>query len=259
MVSFRIGVNRRIQTILAEAGIASRRESERIIRAGRVTVNGQRVTQLGSKADPERDRISVDGTLVSPAPPKRYLVLNKPAGYVTTRFDPRGRPVVFDLLSPQPVRLFSVGRLDYWTEGLLLLTNDGALAHRLMHPSFGLERVYEAQVAGRLSDETLRMMRKGVMLEDGIAIPLAIELLSREKDQSLLKLTLGEGRYREVRRICQAMGHKVLRLRRVQFGPLRLRGLAPGQSRALTPRELDQLRAAISGSSDRRVTPRTER
>ena len=250
---------RRLQKILAEAGIASRRESERLIRAGRVTVNGRTVTQLGSKADPERDRIAVDGKPLSPVPHARYLLLNKPAGYVTTRVDPRGRPVVFDLLPPQPVRLFSVGRLDYWTEGLLLLTNDGALAHRLMHPRFGCRRVYEAQVAGRVSGETLRRLRRGVMLEDGAAMLLAIEVLSREKDQSVLKLTLGEGRYREVRRICQAVGHKVLRLRRVQFGPLRLRGLAPGQFRALTPPELDQLRAAVSESSDRRMTPRTER
>ena len=250
-------MERRLQKILAEVGIASRRESERLIRAGRVTVNGRTVTQLGSKADPDRDRIAVDGTLVSPAPRARYLLLNKPAGYVTTKVDPQGRPLVFDLIPPQPVRLFSVGRLDYWSEGLLLLTNDGALAHRLMHPSFGFVRVYEAQVAGRVSDETLRTMRKGVMLEDGVAVPLKVELLSRKKDQSLLKLTLGEGRYREVRRICQAVGHKVLCLRRVQFGPLRLRGLAPGQSRALTPQELSQLRAAVSRSDDRpRALPR---
>jgi pseudouridine synthase len=159
--------------------------------------------------------------------------------------------VVFDLLPPQPVRLFSVGRLDYESEGLLLLTNDGELAHRLMHPKFGCERVYEARVVGRASDETLRTMRKGVMLEDGVAVPLKVEPLSRKKDQSLLKLTLGEGRYREVRRICQAVGHKVLHLRRVQFGPLRLRGLAPGQSRTLTPREISQLRAVASKSDDR--------
>ena len=237
---------KRLQKILAEAGIASRRESERLIRAGRVTVNGRTVTQLGSKADPDRDRIAVDGKLVSPAPRARYLLLNKPAGYVTTKADPRGRPVVFDLLPPQPVRLFSVGRLDYWTEGLLLLTNDGELAHRLMHPRFGCKRVYEAQVAGQVSDETLRRLRRGVVLEDGVAVPLSVELLSRRRDQSLLKLTLGEGRYREVRRICQAVGHKVLRLRRIQFGPLSLRGLAPGQSRTLTPRELAQLQAILS-------------
>jgi pseudouridine synthase len=238
-------VEKRLQKILAEAGIASRRESERFIREGRVTVDGRAITALGSKADPDRDLIAVDGKVVRASQPKRYLLLHKPAGYVTTRADPRGRSVVFDLLPREKTRLFTVGRLDYGTEGLLLLTNDGELAHRLLHPRFGCEREYEAEVVGWVRDETLARLRRGVALEDGLALPIKVEIRRRGKEKSLLSLTLGEGRYHEVRRICEAFGHRVLRLRRVRFGPLRLRGLAPGQSRALTPRELALLRAFV--------------
>lgn len=238
-------MEKRLQKILAEAGIASRRESERLIEAGRVTLNGRRVTTLGSKADPDRDLIAVDGKLLRAPEPKRYLLLHKPAGYVTTRVDPRGRPIVFDLIPREKARLFTVGRLDYGTEGLLLLTNDGELAHRLLHPRFGCEREYEAEVAGRVSDEAVARLGRGVRLDDGVARPIKVELLRRAKERSFLSLVLREGRYREVRRICEAVGHRVLRLRRVRFGPLRLRGLAPGQSRPLTPGELSHLRAFV--------------
>ena len=235
-------MERRLQKILAEAGIASRRESERLIEAGRVTLNGRLVTALGSKADPDRDLIAVDGKLLRVPEPKRYLLLYKPAGYVTTRTDPQGRPIVFDLIPREKARLFTVGRLDYGTEGLLLLTNDGELAHRLLHPRFGCEREYEAEVAGRVSDATLARLRHGVRLDDRPAVPIKVELLRRGKDRSYLSLVLREGRYREVRRMGEAVGHRVLRLRRVRFGPLTLRGLAPGQSRPLTREELSRLR-----------------
>lgn len=233
----------RLSKILAKAGLDSRRGSERLIALGRVTVNGQAVTNPGAAADPTRDLILVDGRPLPLPEPKRYVLLHKPAGYMTTRRDPQGRPVVLDLVPGERVRLFPVGRLDLDAEGLLLLTNDGELAQRLLHPRYRIPRVYEVEVEGRVTQEGVRRFREGVVLEDGPARPTEVKLLSRSEGTTWLRLTMTSGRYREVKRLCQAVGYRVVRLRRTRFGPLRLWGLRPGERRALTPRELEALRA----------------
>lgn len=236
-------MEKRLNKILAEAGLASRRGSERLIAEGRVAVNGQVVTLQGAAADPERDRITVDGRPLGAPEPKRYVLLNKPRGYLTSRMDPRGRPVVLDLVRGERVRLFPVGRLDFDAEGLLLLTNDGALAQRLLHPRFGIRRVYEVEVEGRVSRAALPRWERGVPLADGPARPAEVRLLRRTRATTWLRLAFTEGRYREVKRFCQALGHQVLRLRRVAFGPLRLGRLAPGATRLLTAAEIARLSA----------------
>ncbi len=234
-------MEQRLQKILAEAGIASRRGSERLIREGQVRVNGEVVTRLGSLADPERDRIEVGGRPLAPPQAKRYVLFHKPPGYLTSRVDVRGRPLVFDLLPAELRHLAPVGRLDMGTEGLLLLTNDGEVAYHLAHPRYEVPRVYEAEVEGEVSADALGRLRRGVLLEDGPARPKEVERL--RKPGSWLRITMTEGRYREVRRLCQAVGHRVLRLRRVQFGSLRLQGLGAGRWRALTPREVKLLKS----------------
>ncbi len=235
----------RLQKLLAEAGVASRRGAERLIQAGRVTLNGRVVTELGVQADPERDRIRVDGRALPRREPKRYLALHKPRGYLTTREDPRGRPRVFDLLPDVGERLHAVGRLDFDAEGLLLLTNDGELTYRLTHPRHGVPRVYHVCVEGRGDPATLAALRRGVLLEDGPArADEARWLRSAGPGRAWIALTLREGRYREVKRLCRAVGLSVERLVRVGYGPVRLGRLAPGAWRELTPRELTGLAAA---------------
>jgi pseudouridine synthase len=236
-------VDKRLSKILAEAGLASRRGSERLIADGRVAVNGKTVTAQGTTADPARDRITVDGRPLGAPEPKRYVLLNKPRGFLTSRIDPRGRPVVLDFVREERVRLFPVGRLDFDAEGLLLLTNDGDLAQRLLHPRFGMRRVYEVEVEGRVGAAALPRWARGVTLRDGPAKASEVRLLSRTRNTTWLRLSFTEGRYREVKRFCQALGHRVVRLRRVQFGPLRLGRLAPGATRPLTPAELARLGA----------------
>ncbi|HEV8673416.1 MAG TPA: pseudouridine synthase [Methylomirabilota bacterium] len=240
----------RLQKLLAEAGVASRRAAERLIQAGRVSVNGQPVTELGARADPARDRISVDGREMARPEPKRYVLLHKPPGYLTTRDDPRGRPRVFDLLPDLGVRLHPVGRLDYDAEGLLLLTNDGALTYQLTHPRHAVARVYEVCVEGRVDPATLAALRHGVVLDDGPARADAVRRLGPAgAGKTWLALTLREGRYREVKRLCRAVGLEVRRLVRVAFGPIRLGRLAPGRWRELTTRERTALGADAGAAS----------
>jgi 23S rRNA pseudouridine2605 synthase len=242
----------RLQKLLAEAGVASRRGAERLIQAGRVSVNGRPVEELGARADPERDRIEVDGQELPRAEPKRYVLLHKPPGYLTTREDPRGRPRVFDLLPELEVRLHPVGRLDYDAEGLLLLTNDGALTYRLTHPRHAVARVYHVLVEGRIDPAALAALRRGVLLEDGPARAEEARLLRRAGPEAAwLALTLREGRYREVKRMCRAVGLTVRRLVRVAFGPLRLGRLAPGAWRDLDRRELAALGERTAASEPR--------
>lgn len=236
-------MEKRLSKILAEAGLASRRGSERLIAQGRVTVNDRPVTTQGTSADPARDLIRVDGRPLPRVEPRRYLLLNKPPGYLTTRSDPRGRPVVLDLVGRERVRLFPVGRLDFDAEGLLLLTNDGALAQRLLHPRFEIPRVYEVEVVGRVRLVDLPRWERGTTLSDGPAKAREVRLLGATPDTTWLRIVFTEGRHREVKRFCLALGHRVLRLRRVGFGPLRLGRLELGAVRPLRSSELAQLKA----------------
>jgi 23S rRNA pseudouridine2605 synthase len=240
----------RLNKILAQAGLTSRRGADHFVLEGRVAVNGVVTREPGTLADPTTDRITVDGRALPARESIQYLLLNKPPGVVTTVRDPQGRPVVTDLL-PAAVRerVYPVGRLDADVEGLLLLTNDGALTHRLLHPRYGLPRVYEAEVAGRVSEADVPRWRRGVVLDDGPAKPLDVELLRSASAMSVLRLSFTEGRKHEVKRYCEALGHRVRRLRRIAFGPLRLGALPPGGCRALTPREVTALRAAAAAVS----------
>jgi len=235
----------RLQKLLARAGIASRRESEKLIAAGRVSVNGKIVIALGTKADPETDTIALDGEPLSFAEPKHYLLLNKPADVLSTRHDPQGRATVMQLV-PQRLRryLYPVGRLDMDAEGLLLLTNDGELAHALTHPSFEIPKTYLATVQGQVSRDELQALRAGVELKDGPAAADVAEIVELSGDSTVLSLTLHEGRKREVKRLCQAVGHRVIALQRVSLGPLELGQLQPGKYRALSAEEIEQLYAA---------------
>ena len=203
--------------------------------------------EVGTLADPARDRIAVDGQPLPAAERTLYILLNKPRGYLTTRSDPQGRPVVTDLVQV-PARLFPVGRLDADVEGALLLTNDGALTHRLLHPRYGLPRHYEAEVAGTVSRADLGRWRRGVMLDDGPAVPAGVELLRSGPGRSRLRLTFTEGRKHEVKRYCEALGHPVVALRRLAFGPLALGTLRVGAWRPLTPGEIARLRRVASSS-----------
>jgi len=230
----------RLQKVLAQAGVGSRRTSEDLIAAGRVRVNGE-VATLGVRVDPEADLVEVDGAAVGLRPGLVHYLLNKPAGVVTTAADPQGRPTVVDLVPAEP-RVYPVGRLDADTEGLLVLTNDGELAHRLTHPSFGVDKEYLAEVAGKPSRGALRRLREGVELDDGITAPAVVALA----DDQVLRLTIHEGRNRQVRRMCAAVGHPVRRLVRVRIGPLSDHRLAPGEWRALAQDEVRALERAAA-------------
>lgn len=250
----------RLQRYLAEAGIASRRKAEDLIRAGRVEVNDQ-VATLGTVVDPKRDRVRVDGETVRRPTIHVYLVMNKPRGVLCAGSDARGRPTVYHLLPPLPVRVHSVGRLDFQSEGVLLFTNDGDLSRALAHPSSQVPRVYHVKVQGRVSDATLARLRRGVILSDGPARCASCRILRRSVPRTertrprprrttgsntWVEVTVTEGRWREVRRMFQAVGLPVLKLRRVRFGPVALEHLQPGQCRPLTESEVAALRASVS-------------
>lgn len=228
----------RLQKVLARVGFGSRRVCEELIADGRVRVNGE-VADLGRRVDTASDRVEVDGVAVGVRPDLVYYLLNKRRGVVTTASDPQGRPTVVEQVPAEP-RVFPVGRLDADTEGLLLLTNDGELAHRLTHPSFGVEKEYLAQVQGRPSPGAVRRLREGVDLEDGPTAPARVALVPPDG----LRLVIHEGRNRQVRRMCEAVGHPVLRLVRTRIGPLADRGLAPGRWRELSVAEVRALEAA---------------
>lgn len=240
----------RLQKILAQAGIASRRAAEALILQGRVTVNGVTVTRLGTRADPARDDIRVDGRRVRIAPTRRYILVNKPRGYVTTRRDPQGRPTVLDLLGRRREEyLYPVGRLDYDSEGLVLLTNDGELALRLMHPRYGIERVYAVLVRGVPDERDLGRLARGIVLDGRRTRPAEVRIdrivRASGSPRAWLTMAIREGRYRQVRRMCEAVGHPVVRLRRIRLGPLADLHLKPGQVRELTPAEVAALKRAV--------------
>jgi len=229
----------RLQKVLAEAGLASRRVAEQLIAEGRVEVNGE-VAVLGRRVDPESDVVRVDGSRLPTARRHRYLMLNKPRGVVTTLDDPAGRSTVADYM-PRGSRLFYVGRLDADTSGLLLLTNDGDLTNRLTHQRYEVPKTYIAAVEGKMGSATLRRLRDGVVLDDSELVPDAVRLLQASASGSLLRITLHEGRNRVVRRLLEAVGHPVVDLSRVAFGPLELGTLGVGQVRELTRDELGSL------------------
>lgn len=245
-----MGREERVQKILAAAGVASRRASEDLIAQGRVTVDGV-LAELGMKADAETADIRVDGERINANPERVYVLLNKPRGFVTTADDPEGRPTVFDLVNLDQ-RLFPVGRLDMDTEGLLLLTNDGDLAHALMHPSYEVPRVYVALVQGSIRRNVLHALREGVELEDGFARPLSADLVGEEGDKALIEVVMAEGRKREVRRLLGAVGLRVERLARVAYGGVELGELRQGKWRFLTQREIGRLFAAVEDKPIRR-------
>jgi 23S rRNA pseudouridine2605 synthase len=240
----------RLQKILSQAGVASRRAAERLMLDGRVSVNGETVRELGTKADPVSDDIRVDGRRIKRAAPPRYILLNKPRGYVTTRSDPQHRPTVIDLLmrakavAPQEY-VYPVGRLDYDSEGLLILTNDGELAARLTHPRHEVARVYEAIVAGAPDAHELDRLRRGIVLDGRRTSPASVVVQqgpSHHADTMTLQITIKEGRKRQVSRMFEAVGHPVDRLRRIAIGPIKDHRLKPGQWRELTSNEVRNLK-----------------
>lgn len=240
----------RLQKYLRRAGVASRRASEELIRAGRVSVNGETVTELGSRVrDVETDRVEVDGEIVEPRP-ERWIALHKPAGVVTTRDDPQGRPTVYDLLPDGPIRdLFHVGRLDLMSEGLLLLSNEGDVAHGLLHPSRGVSKRYEVGLEEPAPEAIERRVLEGVELDDGRAAADAAARIPAE-DGTVLLLTLHEGRNREIRRMMDRLGARIRYLRRLSVGPVELGDLAPGEWRELGEEEVDALHEAAAGAAE---------
>jgi pseudouridine synthase len=251
----------RLQKILSAAGIASRRAAESLIAQGRVSVNGATVTEPGTKADVAADDIRVDGRRVKPPQRRRYLLLYKPRGYITTRSDPQHRPTVIDLLSKGGVReyVYPVGRLDYDSEGLLLLTSDGELAARLTHPRHEVEREYEVRVRGVPDDHEIERLAKGMSLAGRRTAPATVHVKkaidSESGHQAVLSFVIREGRNRQVRDMCDAIGHPVVRLRRVRIGPIQDDHIRPGEFRELTAREVAQLRQAAGA---RAAPPRSE-
>lgn len=242
----------RLQKILSTAGISSRRASEAYIQEGRVSVNGKTITELGSKADPDVDDIRVDGRRIKTATARRYILMYKPRGYITSRSDPEQRPTVIDLLTKGGVRdyVYPVGRLDYESEGLLILTSDGELAEQLMHPSHRVAREYHVRVKGVPGREALLRLARGVVLDGRKTAPAEVEVLRWAEGQSgedaLLSIVIHEGRNRQVRRMCEAVGHRVVKLRRVRIGPIQDEHIRPGEFRDLSEREVAALKRAAT-------------
>jgi len=234
----------RLQKVLAAAGVASRRASEDCIRAGRVSVNGKIVRELGVRVDPARDQVRVDGKLLKGREPRRYFLLHKPRGVVSTTKDRHAKQTVLDLASTTR-RVFPVGRLDAASEGLVLLTNDGEVAQRLLHPSYGVRRTYRVSVDGQVTSEVLRTLQRGVPVEGRDAAAEEVRLLEASEQRSVVEMVLIEGRRHQIRAMFDAVGHPVRRLVRTRFGPLALRGLAPGECRPLRREEREALRKIL--------------
>ena len=245
----------RIQKLMADQGMCSRQAAEQIILEGRVKVNGHPV-KLGDKMDPAKDLLSVDGKTIRFSKKKEYvyLMLHKPRGYITTVRDEQGRKTVMDLLKDVPQRVFPIGRLDRDSEGLLLFTNDGAFAHLLMHPSHGVSKLYRVTVRPHATEEQIVRLTQGVMLEDGMTAPAVINVVTDEPERTVLEMTIKEGKNRQIRRICQAVGLEVIRLKRNSEGAVKLGMLQPGEYRMLKHSEVNALRAAAKKGIDRQRT-----
>jgi len=235
----------RLQRFLSQAGVTSRRKAEELIVSGRVSVNGVRVDRLGTSVA-EADVVMLDGSRVAIAPERIYLALHKPPNVVTTLHDPQGRHTIADLLPANSSRVVPVGRLDYDTSGLLLLTNDGDLAHRLMHPRFGVEKTYRAIVAGRFLSSAAQSLQRGVELDDGLTAPAKVRIISAKANRSTIDISIHEGRKRQIRRMFEAVGHRVLTLERRKFGTITLGRLELGRMRPLGSEEIAALRACVT-------------
>ena len=232
----------RLQKYMAECGVASRRKAEEMIAEGRVTVNSVKITEMGTQVE-AGDEVRVDGQVIRPETEKRYVMYHKPAGEVTTVSDPEGRRCVLDHFRDYPVRLYPVGRLDYDSEGLLLLTNDGTLTERMLHPSHQVDKTYLARVTGSVTMDEVRQLRSGVMLDDHKTAPAKVRVIKLEAEAAVVLVTIHEGRNRQVRRMFEETGHQVTQLRRVRFGPLDLGDLPRGKWRELTAEEVRSLAA----------------
>jgi 23S rRNA pseudouridine2605 synthase len=248
------GGPQRLQKVLASAGLGSRRQCEELITTGRVEIDRRAVTELGVKVDPAKQEVRVDGQVLH-KPKLHYYAVHKPPGVLSTNRDPSGRSRVIDLLPAGNVRLFTVGRLDMGSEGLIIVTNDGELANRLTHPRYGVEKTYRVQVVGKPDRDVLLKLRRGVHLAEGIARVEDIRIRSHHKESTILEMILSEGQNREIRRILARVGHKVLRLIRIAVGPVRLGTLPPGASRPLSRDEVAALKKASGTISDRRARP----
>jgi len=235
----------RINRFIARAGAASRRGADALISAGRVRLNGETVTKLATTVDPKRDRVELDGVIVTLPESLTYLALNKPSGYVVTMSDPQGRPTVADLVAGVPAGVVPVGRLDAATEGLLILTDDGEMAHRIAHPSFEIDKVYEVVATGSLSEDERVRLEEGVVLEGRRTSPATVRVLRTEQESTFAEVTIHEGRKRQVRRMFELMGHPVTALRRTRVGPVELEDLKSGEWRHLDAAQLRALRDAL--------------
>lgn len=235
----------RLAKYLAEAGVASRRKAEELIMQGRVKINGLVVKEKGCTINPGVDRVEFDGRIIS-REEKVYILLNKPAGYISSVFDPQGRPTVMELLKDIKLRIYPVGRLDFDTEGLLLLSNDGDFTNLMIHPRYEINKTYQALVKGKPDKKSLQILQEGIQLEDGITAPARVNILKALQDKTLLEIEIHEGRKRQVKRMCLAIGHPVISLKRTTFGFLKLQGVAPGKYRFLTPSEVNRLKQQAS-------------
>ncbi len=252
----------RLHKVIADSGLASRRKAEEMIKAGQVTVNGRVVRELGTKVDPLHDHVKVEGRHIKPVPPQVFVMLNKPKGCVSSLADPEDRPTVKDYLRGIGVRVFPVGRLDYDSEGLLLLTNHGKLAQALLHPRYHVPKTYLIKVKGILSDEEIAALQQGVRLEDAVTRPAVVKKVKKVERNSWLEITIHEGRKHQVKRMLESVGHPVIKLTRIRFGPLSLGSLPPGEFRYLTDREANALRDILvtrEASSPKGVTDSTRR
>lgn len=238
----------RLQKVIADSGLSSRRKAEELILQGRVTVNGAIVRELGTKVNPEKDHVKVDGRHLKPQPPQVFVMLNKPKGFMCTMSDPEGRPTIADLLDGVKARVFPVGRLDFDSEGLMLLTNHGELAQALLHPRFHVPKTYLVKVKGVLTEDQIERLEQGVRLADGMTSPATVKKVRKAEANSWIELTIHEGRKHQVKRMCETVGHPVIRLVRVRMGPLALHGLELGQYRYLTDREANALRDVLKQS-----------